>query len=437
MAAGQAIGEVAVAQEPGGNFGSLDASGIPDSSLNTYRAMEVRRGSLTIGSTPRLPLDSQRAGPYMRPDEPDTIWSAGAPLPRRTGSITITVPMRGLVTAGQYTQYNVGGTPHPVGLLNNSGFAGYTPNDDVDPVAGAVGANEFTPTVVGDYTLGQIIGVEVAGARRFSCVTEITANIIHSPALALAAGNVYPCHTWAPAISGLGTGLGRSISMRFRRLHPVLGARQTFAYGGRVRKVTFRPDGERRHLMADYEIDFANVRDEGATVPGEPIIDEGASVANALGSEVCVSGPITLPYTGGVGLQLSRTTLEAAADWTFEIENTLAGVETHGAGPLAVSEWEVVQSIARATLRVTPVALLDTMLTTRERRQLLIGCGPGRAGSGWCGVIQAAHLTEDSLLDDTGDRITQTATFTGDYWDGDDSRVDPAGAPWKFGMPVV
>ena len=72
------------------SFGSLVAStGLPDKTL-TYESMPVERDPVIIyGEVIASERNDTRDGPYGMPPEPDTVYSSGSRVQRRTGSVEL------------------------------------------------------------------------------------------------------------------------------------------------------------------------------------------------------------------------------------------------------------------------------------------------------------------------------------------------------------
>ena len=78
------------------SFGSLDAStGLPSSSGLTYISIPCERDPIVIaGEAIVSERNDARDGSYNVPSEPDTVWSGGSRVRRRTGSIVCRVDFR-------------------------------------------------------------------------------------------------------------------------------------------------------------------------------------------------------------------------------------------------------------------------------------------------------------------------------------------------------
>ena len=85
---------LSIAVESGG-FGSLDVStGLPSSSGLTYISIPCERDPIVIAGEPIVSeRNDARDGSYFVPSEPDTVYSGGNRVRRRTGSIVCRVDL--------------------------------------------------------------------------------------------------------------------------------------------------------------------------------------------------------------------------------------------------------------------------------------------------------------------------------------------------------
>ena len=77
------------------SFGSLSAStGLPDNSGLTYVSIPCERDPIIIPGEPVVSeRNDARDGNYMLPPEPDTVWSGGSRVRRRTGQVVCRVDL--------------------------------------------------------------------------------------------------------------------------------------------------------------------------------------------------------------------------------------------------------------------------------------------------------------------------------------------------------
>ena len=77
------------------SFGSLSSStGLPDNSALTYVSIPCERDPIVIAGEPVASerLDA-RVGNYLIPPEPDTVFSSGSRVRRRTGQVVCRVAL--------------------------------------------------------------------------------------------------------------------------------------------------------------------------------------------------------------------------------------------------------------------------------------------------------------------------------------------------------
>ena len=83
------------------SFGSLSAStGLPDASGLTFVSIPCERDPIVVAGEPVVSerLDA-RDGNYMLPPEPDTVWSGGSRVRRRTRQVVCRVDLTTVGTA--------------------------------------------------------------------------------------------------------------------------------------------------------------------------------------------------------------------------------------------------------------------------------------------------------------------------------------------------
>jgi hypothetical protein len=77
------------------SFGSLSAStNLPDNSGYTYTSIPCEREPILIyGDVVASERNDARDGSYLVPPEPDTVWSGGNRVRRRTGQVNLRVDL--------------------------------------------------------------------------------------------------------------------------------------------------------------------------------------------------------------------------------------------------------------------------------------------------------------------------------------------------------
>ena len=107
-----------------------------------------------------------RDGSYNVPSEPDTVWSSGSRLRRRTGQVVCRVDLTTIGSAANDYSSNY------LGYLLGAGFKTKIPSVKSDTVT-AVDANSYTPTsapAVAD--IGTLISSSINGRAEYSAMTD-------------------------------------------------------------------------------------------------------------------------------------------------------------------------------------------------------------------------------------------------------------------------
>jgi hypothetical protein len=100
-------------------FGSLSAStGLPDNSGLTYTSIPCERDPIVVYGDPVVSeRNDARDGSYGLPPEPDTVWSSGARVQRRTGQISLRLDLTTIGSAANNYDSNYLGYLLGAGLL--------------------------------------------------------------------------------------------------------------------------------------------------------------------------------------------------------------------------------------------------------------------------------------------------------------------------------
>ena len=75
------------------SFGSIDtSSGLPSPSGLTFLSLPCEKDPIVVYGDPVVNERTEaRDGPHGLPPEPDTVWSAGSRVQRRTGQVQVTI----------------------------------------------------------------------------------------------------------------------------------------------------------------------------------------------------------------------------------------------------------------------------------------------------------------------------------------------------------
>ena len=101
-------------------FGSISSStGLPDNSGLTYVSIPCERDPIIVYGDPVVSeRNDARDGTYGLPPEPDTVWSGGSRVRRRTGTVNLRLDLTTIGAGG--TNYDFGGGY--LGALLGAGF---------------------------------------------------------------------------------------------------------------------------------------------------------------------------------------------------------------------------------------------------------------------------------------------------------------------------
>ena len=393
------------------SFGSLSSStGLPDVSGLTYVSIPCERDPIVIyGDVVVSERNDARDGSFGIAPEPDTVWSAGARVRRRTGQVQLRVDL----------------------LTNVSTMKS-------DALSAITNVNTFTPTTTStNYSIGGLIGASLNGRAEYSAVTDndLSGDVTVSPAFSSA-------FTGTPTVRGMQTWFPGSRTLTGDRTHSLtfrvdgVGFR-SFAYGCVLESVALSLDNGR--VMADFTYQAALIQDDhgNAVGPIEPTYNSGAP-ASFRGSYVVVSS--TAPQTAGTattGDTLARTALDVE-DFSLTITNTLTPVG-HSNSILAMKDMEISDVAVELSLTVSdPNTTINSDFFNRTSRQVLVGCGPLGDGLGAAFMLPAAYLTADpSKYDVSGNDITrQTLTYAAGRFAGDVSNSGAGNSPVRIALGV-
>jgi hypothetical protein len=414
------------------SFGSL-VDGLPSYSGLTYTSIPCERDPIIVyGDVVVSERNDARDGTYSLPPEPDTVWSGGSRVRRRTGTVEIRLD---LTTVGSsINNYN----SNYLGALLGAGFltqAGLTHSDAVTSV---VNVNNFTPTTTStNYITGSIIGADLGGRAEYSSVTDnnVSGDVSVSPAFSSSftgTPTMRLLQTWyCPTRDNLGT-TQHSLSFRVDGVDF-----RSYAYGCRLESMTLSLDNGR--VMADLVYQAAIIQDDhgNAVGPVEPSYNSGAPCF-FRGSYVVISdaAPTSLTDVSLTGDTLGRIALDVE-DFTLTVTNTLTPIG-HSNSILAMRDMEVSDVDVELSLTVTtPNTTINNDFFNRQLRQVLVGFGPIAAGQGGAFMLPAAYLANDpSKYDPSGnDIVRQPLTYKMSRFGGDVAdTADVYNSPFRLAL---
>jgi hypothetical protein len=418
---------------PESSFGSLAAAtGLPSTSGLTFVSIPCERDPIVIYGEPvASERNDARDGSYGLPPEPDTVFSSGSRVRRRTGQVALRLDLTTIgTTANNYdTNY--------LGYLLGAGFQTAKHTITSDTPSSVANDNKFTPTLTNtDYSIGALLGCDIAGRAEYTAVTDNdeSGDIAVSPALSnlQTSTTLRALQTWYP---GSRAQTGNKVSSVAFEVEGV--DFKTICFGCVLESVSISLDNGR--VMADLTYQSACIQDDhgNAVAPVEPSYNAG-SPPFFRGSYVVVSSTSPTSLTNATaGDKLGRTALDCE-DFTLTITNTLTPLG-HSNSILAMSDMEISDVDVELTLTLSsPSTTLNSDYFNRTLRQVLVGTGPVADGKGCAFMLPAAYLTNDpSQYDVSGnDIVRQTLTYKQSRFGGDVAETGAANSPVRIGLGV-
>jgi len=396
-------------------FGSLSTvNNLPDNSGYTYVSIPCERDPILIyGDIVASERNDAKDGSYLVPPEPDTVWSGGNRVRRRTGQVNLRVD---LTTIGSSpSNYNT----NYLGMLLGAGFLTQVNGVASVTASSVADVNNFAGAGYAATDIGTLISSIVKGAVEYSAITEVSGTDISvSPAFSAqftGTPDIRGTQTWYPGSRTL-TGT-RTHSLTFR----VDGVNfRSYAYGCVLESMAISLDNGR--LMADFTYQSALIQDDHASAVGpiEPTYNAGAPPF-FRNSYVVISGGSPSSLTNATSAdELSRIAVDCE-DFSLTVTNTLTPLG-HSESILAMSDMEITDLNVELTLTLSTVnTTIANDYFNRTVRQVLVGTGPSADGEGCAIMIPAAQLANDpSKYDVSGnDIVRQTLTYNQSRYAGD------------------
>ena len=418
------------------SFGSLDAStGLPSNSGLTYISIPCERDPIIIPGEPvASERNDARDGSYFVPPEPDTVYSGGSRVRRRTGQIVCRVDLTTIGSAADTYAANY------LGLLLGAGFKTKVPSVLSDSVT-ATDANAYAPgSAPAIADIGTLISTTLAGRAEYSAITDnadASSDVTISPAFSASSYNaVRGLQTWyTPSRTSTGS-YDNSVAFRVDGVDF-----RSEAFGCVMESMNISLDSGR--LMAEFTFQCAYITDDhgNASGPIEPIYNTGAAPL-FRGSDVVLSStsPSSL-VNATAGDKLGRIAVDCE-DFSLSYTNTLTPLG-HSNSILAMSNMDITDVSVELSLTLSsPNTTIANDYFNRTVRQVLVGTGPQGDGQGCAIMLPAAMLTGDpSAYDVSGnDIVRQQLTYQQSRYAGDFSTVayeDNAGnSPFRIALGV-
>lgn len=371
---------------------------------------------------------------FEYPSDPDTVWSAGTPVAFRRGSVTLTVPLRGIGVGTAYATNNL----LPLHWLLNTCMAVSEATASQTSPDNALAMSTTTFESSGTWKVGEMFSVEINGKMESAAVTDFLVGapntIVYSPATSVALtdtaiikrGSTF----WAP-LSQSGV-VGSSVAIEMDGV-----GWQTIGYGGRVSAVSLVLDGHRASLKLTVNFPFIADSHSSAALT-DPTIADGVIAYLGLNQPV-----YTATLSGLVApAELSRNVLDIDSVTVDYTPNLVSKGTSRTA--LGVTEQEVSHWTAKVGMTLAdPVATFNRDMDDQVRRSLMIPFGPGSIGSGFAVYMPAAvpHL-DASKRNRSGDIVQQDLEWGAGNWVGDTNpgipggTQSPQGSNFRFLLPA-
>jgi len=419
-----------------GSFGSLDATtGLPSNSGLTYISIPCERDPIIIpGEAIASERNDARDGSYFVPPEPDTVYSGGSRVRRRTGQIVCRVDLTTIGSSADTYASNY------LGLLLGAGFKTKVPSVLSDSVT-ATDVNAYAPgSAPAIADIGTLVSTTLAGRAEYSAITDnadASSDVTISPAFSASSYNaVRGLQTWyTPSRTSTGS-YDNSVAFRVDGVDF-----RSEAFGCVMESMNISLDSGR--LMAEFTFQCAYITDDhgNASGPIEPSYNTGAAPL-FRGSYVVLSStsPSSL-VNATAGDKLGRIAVDCE-DFSLSYTNTLTPLG-HSNSILAMSDMDITDVSVELSLTLSTVnTAIANDYFNRTVRQVLVGTGPQGDGQGCAIMLPAAMLTADpSAYDVSGnDIVRQQLTYQQSRYAGDFSTVayeDNAGnSPFRIALGV-
>lgn len=428
---------ISIAKES--TFGSLSSStGLPDSSGLTYISIPCERDPIVIpGEAVASERNDARDGSYFVPPEPDTVFSSGSRVRRRTGQVVVRVDLTTIGSAADTYASNY------LGHLLGAGLKNQLPSIvDGDAVASISNTNKFAPTTgYNANDVGCLVGAELNGRAEYSAITDNdeSGSVVVSPAFSAGftgTPTVHSLATWyVPSRTATGT-KDHSVSFRIDGVNY-----RSFAFGCVLETLAISLDNGR--LMGEFTYQAALIQDDhgSAVGPIEPTYNTGAPPF-FRGSYVVVSNGSPASLTNGTSGETQGRIALDCEDFSLTLTNTLTPLG-HSNSILAMSDMDITDVSVELSLTLSTVnTAINDDYFNRSVRQVIVGTGPVGDGKGCAIMLPAGQLTADpSTYDVSGnDIVRQQLTYQQSRYAGDFTtasyEANAGNSPFRLGLGV-
>lgn len=419
------------------SFGSIEtATGIPTTDGITWRSLECERGSLeTFGDPAMNERTEARDGPHGVPPEPNAVWKDGVRIQRRTGTITLTMPVRPLGTGNAGATISTYGTLPMFQIINSGMWDAGASASTSDTCGAASSVNEIVAGSTSNYNLGELVSIAENNRFEVACVTDILAATVDvSPAFSAAPANqeVRTMRTMYVDNSLSTSTIGSSVALRLNGI-----GWRTLAFGCRMQSVKFSL--RNKQLMAEVVLSAAHVRDDHSNADTVEPARTDASPVHFLNSYAIISGATATAAAAGVQLTRRAMSLD---DIEVTLTNTLtpAGLSDTAIG---MANMEVTEVAVEAVLTLSsPSTLMVNDFRNQDTRHVLLGfagefasAAATEVGNGFAIFLPSAYLNVDPQKRDLSTGIVrQVLNYMPGRYAGDDGSTGACNSMFRIGF---
>ena len=417
-------------------YGDIDSTtGLPKTTpTGTLYAAEI-----TDRSTLVLPGDAvltdvnsvSRNGLYQMPPEPTSLKDGADYIKRRTGTVSLTMPMRMVGGGTAYTDIKT----MPLYAIANTALQTFSNAAAGTDVVATIGTTtSHTATSGAKFDVGNAFKVIIDGRVEYSCITDITGDVLkYSPALSTAltiAQVVYPMDELIIPHYGVPTTIP-SVTLQLNGI-----GWQADCSGATVTSMSFNYSSETARLEVTFELDCAHINYQNVADSTVAVAYADGGVLHHLKSYLTISdtgGTRSVPVVAPAELAATQYCMDEFS-LTLNFERSINGC---GESMIGRSGFEITDYSAEGSIILGGTSTaFDDDLFSGTMRTFVIGFNSGDAtdeGEGGCIVIPAAIITNDPEKRDVGKSHLRTAlNFGVGYWTGDTDGTDPADSLFRL-----
>lgn len=413
-------------------FGSLDTSTNLPTPAGAYVSIPCEMDPIIIyGDVVASERNDTRDGSYFVPPEPDTVFSSGSRVRRRTGQVQLRLDLTTIGSSANTYASNY------LGYLLGAGFLTQVSAITSASASSITDVNNFGMSGATSADIGTLLSTVINGKCEYSAITDVDGtDITVSPAFSSGFTGtpiLRGTQTWYPGSRGATGFKVHSLTFRVDGINF-----KTFAYGCVLETLAISLDNGR--LMADLTYQSACIQDDHGTATGpiEPVYNGGTPpfFRNAY-VVVSSTSPTSLTNASGSGDALARTELDCE-DFSLTVTNTLTPLG-NSESILAMTGYDISNVDVELSLTLSTVnTTIANDYFNRTVRQVLVGTGPIADGEGCAIMLPAAQLANDpSAYDVSGnDIVRQTLTYKQSRYGGDTVETNAANSPFRLSLGI-